>query len=245
MIFNQKNILYYLVIVIIVYFLLKHNNFKEKFHNRGIVNYLDQHNYLNCCRKYGCRNFRCRRFIKNKISKNRAIKIGYLKHDSINDNQILILYRQKDYSNINKYKYFYNKNNYLKVLNTRTNLHSNDPVMINNKRFLVKLFDANKVNQYFKLPKKNIVKKKIIVPKQIFNKYDYIGELENIHIPTNYYLYGKLVNIHRGIYKYIILKKVGSKLYVASKMNILKRLERGDYFNIKLENSLYTPFIIN
>ena len=31
---------------------------------------------------------------------------------------------------------------------------------------------------------------------------------------------------------------VGSKLYVAR--SILNKLERGDYFNIKLENALYT-----
>lgn len=236
---NQVNIIYYLFIVIIVYVLLKQNNIKEKF------NYFDQHNYLNCCRKYGCRNFRCKRFIKNKIGKNKATKIGYLKYNNHNGkDEIYVLYRQKDYSNLNKYKYFYNKNNRMNILKTKNNLHSNDPIILNNKKYVVKLFDSNIVNHYFKLPKNNYIKKRVKVPNHIFNKYHYIGELDNIHIPTNYFLYGKLINRFRGIYRYIILKKVDSKLYVASKMNIINKLERGDYFNIKLENSLYTPFTI-
>jgi len=242
---NQINMIYYLSIVLIVYFLLKQNNIKEKFFSRGSVNYLDQHNYLNCCRRFGCRNFRCKRFLKNKVSRNKAKKIGYLKHISEDGNQeIFVLYKQKDYSNINKYKYFYNKGNTMNILRTKTNLHSNDPIILNNKRYLVQLFDNNVVNQYFKLPNNNYIKKKIKVPKQIFKKYNYIGELDNIHIPTNYFLYGKLIDNFRGIYRYLILKKVGSKLYVISKMNILNKLEKGDYFNIKLENALYTPFTI-
>jgi hypothetical protein len=236
---NQVNIIYYLFIVIIIFILLKQSNIKERF------NYFDQHNYLNCCRKYGCRNFRCRRFIKNKIGKNRAIKIGYLKYNNHKGkNETYVLYRQKDYSNINKYKYFYRKNNSMNILKTKTNLHSNDPIILNNKRYLVKLFDNNVVNQYFKIPKKNYIKKKVKVPDQIFNKYHYIGELDNIHIPTHYFLYGKLIDKFRGIYRYIILKKVDSKLYVASKMNFINKLKRGDYLNIKLENALYTPFTI-
>ena len=242
---NQTNMIYYLLIVIIVYFLLKQNNIKEKFFSRGTINYVDQHNYLNCCRKFGCRNFRCKRFLKNKISRNKAIKVGFLKHVSEDGKEeVFVLYKQKDYSNINKYKYFYHKNNAMNILNTKTNLHSDDPIILNNKRYLVKLFDNNQVNHFFKLPKNNYIKKRIKVPNQIFKKYNYIGELDNIHIPTNYFLYGRLMDQYRGIYRYIILKKVGSKLYVASKMSILNKLERGDYFNIKLENALYSPFTI-
>lgn len=245
MISNQTNIIYYLSIVIIVYFLLKQHNIKEKFFNKGIINYLDQHNYLNCCRKFGCRNFRCKRFIKNKISRNKAVKVGYLKHKKEDGNEeVLVLYRQKDYSNINKYKYFYHKDSTMNIMKTKTDLHSNDPIILNNKKYVVKLFDSNVVNHYFKLPKNNYVKKRVKVPDYIFKKYYYIGELENIHIPTNYFLYGKLINVYRNIYKYIIVKKIGNKLHVASKMNILNKLEKGDYFNIKLESALYTPFTI-
>ena len=154
------------------------------------------------------------------------------------------MYKQKDYRNINKYKYFYNKKNKIIKLETKTDLFTNDPIILNNKKYIVNLFDNNSVNQYFKKPINNYIKKKIIVPNLIFKKFHYIGELENINIPTNYYLYGKSLDLNRNIYRYLILKKIDKKLYVISKMNILNKLKKGDYFNIKLENRLYTPFTI-
>ena len=148
---NKSNFLYYLIIIAVIYYLLKKYNLIEKFHNRGIVSYLDQHNYLNCCRKYGCRNFRCKRFIKNRIGKNRPQRIGFIKHTKEDgDHEIYILYKQKDYRNINKYKYFYNKKNKIIKLETRNlkvyQQHKNKIYLVNlneNIDFIKIIFQKN------------------------------------------------------------------------------------------------------
>ena len=240
----NNNILYYLAIIAIVYFLMKKYNLKEKF--KGMINYVDQHNYLNCCRKYGCRHFRCRRFINNKLSKNRPQKIGYLKYNGGGKDNILYLFKQKDYRNTNKYKYFYQKNygknSMLKELKTRSDLFSNDPITLDKKKYIVNIFDNNFVNHYN--TKRRFYKKRITVPKVIFKNYNYVGELENLNVPENFYIYGKIVDYHRNLYTYVVLQRKGKKLYVISRLNYHNKLNIGDNINIKVGPSLFTPFTV-
>merc|ERR1712224_300954 len=115
------------------------------------MNYLDQHTYLKCCRNYGCNSHRCRRFLRNRLSHNAPNRVGYLKHvDSKGKEHIISLYRQKDYRNVNKSKYFYEKaygnNSHYEQIKTRSDLFDNDPITINNKKYIVTIFDSDSVN---------------------------------------------------------------------------------------------------
>jgi len=247
---TNSKIFYYFIIIVFAYFIYKKCNLKEKF--KGIINYVDQHNYLKCCRQYGCRHFRCQRFLNRKVSQNRPVRIGYLKNELANGkNKILYLYKQKDFRNTNKYKYFYqqnfaNKNYMLRELRTRTDLFDEDPIAINNKKYKVKMFDTNFVNHHYQNPNKLYRKrrKRIVVPQVVFKNYNYIGELNNLNIPGRFYMYGKLVDYHRNLFTYLILEKRGKKIVVVSKLNNHNKLNVGDYINVKIGPSLFTPFTI-
>lgn len=245
---DTKYTLHYLVIFIIIFVLYKQYRTKEGF--GGNMNYLDQHAYMKCCRSYGCHSHRCRRFLKNRLNENKPLRVGYLKHiDGAGKEHIISLYRQKDYRNVNKQKYFYEKvyghNSHYEEIKTKTDLFDNDPIMVNNKEYKVTMFDSGSINYYYPNEYKKFHKhRKIQVPKIIFSNYNYVGVLENIHVPGIYYLYGKMIDYHRKLFKYLILKKKGRKIYVVSKMNYQNQFELGDMINVKIGNSLYTPFTI-
>ena len=235
---EQKH-LCYLIIILIIYVL--YNNYYVKENFGGNMNYLDQHTYLKCCRNYGCNSHRCRRFLRNKLDDNSPVRIGYLKHIDTNGKEhIISLYRQRDYRNTNKNKYYYQKvygnDSHYEPIKTRTDIFDNDPVTINNKKYVVTIFDSDSVNSYYKIPYRRLRRrvKTIKVPSKIFSNYNYIGELENLYIPGVYYLYGKLIDYHRNLYKYLVLKKKGKKIYVVSKMNYHNQLQIGDMINIRI-----------
>jgi len=245
---NNNNIIFYLLIIIVVYYFINKYKLLEKFGGR--LHYIDQHNYLSCCRSYGCNHRRCKRFLRNKLKQNKPLRIGYIKLINNKKNIFYPLFKQKDFRNVNKHKYyikrFYGKNYHMNLLNTKTDIFDKDVLTFDKKKYKVHIYDSVlKYNNFNNSPyRKYYGKKKIIVPKTIFSNYQYIGELENLNLPNVYFLYGKMIDYHRKLFNYLILKKINKKLMVISKINYSRKLNLGDLINIRIEKSLYTPFTI-
>ena len=134
----------------------------------------------------------------------------------------------------------------MNILNTKTDIFDKDVITLNNKKFKVYMYEnVHKYNNFNPYPFKKYYRRKTRVPNIVFNDYQYIGELENLNLPSAYYLYGKIIDYHRKLFNYLILKKKkNKKLIVISKLKYKSKLELGDLINIRIENSLYTPFTI-
>ena len=127
-----------IIIIIIIIFFNKNKN-KEYFYG---LNYIQQHNYLNCCKQFGCKHPICSNYLS--ANANRLYLTGFLKNKK---NRIKLYIRQNN--NTERDDYFIKLNKKIKKLKLyRNKLYNGDTIILFNKTYNIIIY--NNINPLYR-----------------------------------------------------------------------------------------------
>lgn len=249
---------FFRIIIIISLLLLFSKDIRENFNG---MNYIQQHDYLKCCNRYGsCQNNVCQNFLNNNRSPINLI--GYLGSSSGKNYN---LYSRRNL-NSNDDEYFYrvvnsDDDSILKKINKRY-LYDDDEIQINNNNYTVKLYDND--NSYFNYPNnrfyienqylgnRNLYHNTMYNNPYYFNPYGYNTLRQNPYInnPYGYLNYGYLYDNTNDDYHLLFKLNTGRNRwkYYVKKDDILipleeyqnKEIYNNDKVKFPIENKEYT-----